>query len=716
MSAETPTIGQVLVPRSFSGPLDYDLTEDAKIGQIVQIPLGKKMAYGAVWGMCKTSDIAIRKSIDKAFPYTLSSENRQFIDWVSAYTMASKGLVLKMMMGIPDLFKHNKPTYTYALQSHGIVQMTDARQRVLSALQNTTMTKRDLCHAANVSPSVIDGLHAKGALSRTEKVDPIPQKPNPRFSPCIFSSEQKKASDILFSATQDGGFSTILLEGITGSGKTEVYFESIAAALSSGQQSLILLPEIALSEQWIDRFKKRFGVIPVIWHSNMSPKNRKSAWNYVITGEAYVVIGTRSALFLPFKNLGSIIVDEEHDSSYKQEMGVLYQARDMAVVRGKIHGCPIILSSATPALETHHNVAIGRYRQCQLKDRHGTAVLPNIRLIDMRGQAGNKQYISPLLVQEIQKNTANGKQSLIFLNRRGYAPLLVCTRCGERLSCPACSTYAVYHRHKNQVRCHHCTYQHPFSNSCTSCGGKTLIPFGPGVERIEEEAKQHFPKSHILLMTSDTLDQPETLRISLRKIHEKQVDIIIGTQIMAKGHHFPDLTLVGIIDADMGLDTMDMRASERTYQLLEQVSGRAGRSNAAGTIYLQTHMPTHPLFQYLKNYDRAGFLSLEMHQREMMQLPPFSRLASIIISSKSPDDAADYAKLFGQHAPHYDNVEILGPALAPLRQRQHWHRWRFLVKSPRDINIQKTLEDWCKSCPIPRAVRRTIDIDPYVFL
>lgn len=719
MSVETPKIGKVLIPKSFAGPFDYTLTGHIPIGQILQVPFGQQNIYGVLWNIADTTDLKPQqlKTPLKSLPYALTLENKKFIDWVAQYTMRTPGLILKMMIGVQDIFNPIKPTYMYVIKDKHCVTETPARARVFSALEATSpLTKADLIKASEASPSVIAGLLTQGAIKRHETIEVPPKKPDVHFNPCTFSPEQTIAADGLYAATNTEKFSPILLEGITGSGKTEVYFESIASAIEQGKQSLVLLPEIALSEQWLDRFQKRFGVRPSLWHSNMTPRTRRETWHHVISGTADVVVGTRSALFLPFKYLGTIIVDEEHDSSYKQETGVLYQARDMAVVCAMMHHCPVILSSATPSLETIQNVATGRYQRYQLKNRHGKAVLPKIHLLDMRGIKEKNQYISPKLRAAIQENTSQKKQSLIFLNRRGYAPLVLCTACGERLACPGCSTYVIYHKHKNCIQCHHCTYQHPFTPQCPSCEDTTLIPFGPGVERIAEEAKKLFPDSHVLLMTSDTLDHPDKLKAALDKIHKRDVDIIIGTQVMAKGHHFPDLTLVGVIDADMGLDTMDLRASERTYQILEQVAGRAGRAETPGNIYLQTHIPDHPLLQALKQYDRTGFLEIEMHQRQAMQLPPFGRLASIIIASKSPEAAAGYAKSLGQHAPLYDNIEILGPAPAPLHQKQHWHRWRFLIKAPKDVDIQKCLQAWHTSCPTPSNVKCTMDIDPYTFL
>jgi primosomal protein N' (replication factor Y) len=424
-------------------------------------------------------------------------------------------------------------------------------------------------------------------------------------------------------------------------------------------------------------------------------------------------------LFLPYKKLGAIVVDEEHDQSYKQEASVIYHARDLAVMRGHAESCVVVLSSATPSLETLHNCQHGKYAHLLLPKRHGESLLPSVELLDMRRTKKEKsrQWIAPQLQEALKTAFDCQEQALLFLNRRGYAPLLVCHSCGHHMNCPNCTTWLVYHKAKHMLQCHHCNYIRPFPSNCPSCHEvDVFLPCGPGVERLAEEVEQLFPEAKVLVMTSDTLSSPKKAEDLMTYIQERKIDCIIGTQIMAKGHHFPFLTLVGIVDADIGLGGGDLRAAEKTYQLLYQVSGRAGRSSLPGRVLVQTYTPEHPVMQAIQHYDHDSFLSLEMLNRCELTLPPFGKLASLIIAGKDSVLTEQFVRHMGSKAPQHEKVEILGPAPAMLHKVHNWYRWRFLVKTPRDISSQKVIRKWLEGLSIPSSVKVMIDIDPYSFL
>ncbi|MCH8184386.1 MAG: primosomal protein N', partial [Proteobacteria bacterium] len=513
-------------------------------------------------------------------------------------------------------------------------------------------------------------------------------------------------------------YSATLLEGVTGSGKTEVYFEAVAQALRQGRESLVLVPEIALTSQWLERFERRFGVRPAEWHSDLGRRERRRVWRAVAEGGAPVVIGARSALFLPFANLGLIVVDEEHDSSFKQEEGVIYNARDMAVVRARDAGAAIALVSATPSLETVVNADTGRFGRVMLPDRHGGAELPRVELLDMRADppAAN-HWLSPVLEREIVRTLESGKQSLLFLNRRGYAPLTLCRACGHRLECPNCQAWLVEHRHIRRLQCHHCDHTSPLPTVCPACGAEDkLAACGPGVERLAEEVRALVPTARLVVMASDTIPGPREAAELLRRVRDHEVDILIGTQVVAKGHHFPLLTLVGVVDADLGLAGGDLRAAERTYQLLWQVAGRAGREAHAGQVYLQTYMPDHEVMQGLASGDRGRFLESEQESRRLQGMPPFGRLAALIVSGEDDRAVRVAAQALGQSAPRGEKVQVLGPAPAPFALLRGRHRQRLLLKAGRGVNVQTLLRQWIAATTLPRRVRVQIDVDPYSFM
>ncbi|MBE1237621.1 primosomal protein N' [Phaeovibrio sulfidiphilus] len=747
----------VLLPLPVSGPYDYlpPANEPGGLparGTLVRVPFGRRYLEGVVWGEgAGDVDAAKLKPIrDVLEAPPLPGVLCDFIDWVAAYTLHPPGAVLKMALGAPGALA--PPETTTVLRRSAAPQlprMTEPRQRVLDTLAEREraglglLGAADLARAAGVSAGVVSGLVGAGVLepvsSRREFAVPLPDGDSP--GP-VLSDGQRDAADALGISVSKREFEAFLLHGVTGSGKTEVYFDALGQAFKENRQGLVLLPEIALAARWPERFEKRFGVMPLTWHSRMTPAARRNVWRAVASGEARVVIGARSALFLPFPDLGLIVVDEEHDASYKQDEGVAYNARDMAVVRAKLGGATVVLASATPSLETMENATQGRYQYLHLPERHGAATLPRIDLIDLkrhgperwygpggpsgeddRGQVG---FVSPPLVEETRTALAAGEQVLFYLNRRGYAPLTVCRACGDRIACPHCTAWLVEHRGPGSVPdrggrrllvCHHCGFSRPVPPTCPSCSAEgTLFPCGPGVERLAEEVAARFPEARVVLATSDTLRGPaEALELG-RRMTAGEIDIVIGTQIMAKGHHFPLLTLVGVIDGDMGLSGGDPRAAERTYQLLHQVAGRAGRAGRPGRVFVQTLDPRAPVMQALRAGDPDTFMAVESRERQMTGMPPWGRLVALIVSAEDEGAAQAVARALGKAAPEAPGVRVLGPAPAPLSRIRNRSRFRLLLKAEKGVRVQAVVRSWLQKVKIPSSVRLQVDVDPVSFL
>jgi primosomal protein N' (replication factor Y) len=598
--------------------------------------------------------------------------------------------------------------------------LSPARRRVLEVLGDGVFRRAsELAERASCSTAIIKGLYEKGLLKVVE-IFPRPpcSQPEIHSSRPVLSVDQAASARHLRELVQKGEYRAALVDGVTGAGKTEVYFEAVAEALEKERQVLILLPEIALSNAFLDRFRQRFGCAPALWHSSLSPAQRRRTWRGVAEGKTKVVVGARSALFLPYRDLGLIVVDEEHDPAYKQEDGVIYHARDMAVVRAHLSKIPAVLVSATPSLETIVNAWSGRYDHLHLPDRHGGATLPDIRLLDLREDKPERQhFIAPALRRAMGETLARGEQVLLFLNRRGYAPLTLCRTCGHRMECPRCTAWLVEHRAAGRLQCHHCGYFMPFPKQCVSCGDEdSLAACGPGVERIHDEVRAYFPDARTMVLASDTAESNDQLRIILDDIRERRIDIVIGTQIIAKGHHFPGLTLVGVIDADLGLGGGDLRAAERTYQLLHQVAGRAGREDMKGTVYLQTWMPGNRVMQALAGIGRDAFLDVEAREREKSHMPPYTRLAGIIVSGRNERQVDDIAKALGKTAPQGADIKTLGPAPAPFYRLRGDFRRRLLIQADKAAHLQKVIDGWVAGIKIPSTVRVQIDIDPQSFL
>jgi primosomal protein N' (replication factor Y) len=545
----------------------------------------------------------------------------------------------------------------------------------------------------------------------------FPQPDGTRNGPTL-SPEQKAAADALIERVKAHAFSATLLDGVPGAGKTEVYFEAIAAALAMGRQALVLLPEIALTAQWLKRFEDRFGCTPAAWHSGLTSLERRETWRAIAEGRVGVVVGARSALFLPFADLGLIVVDEEHDTSFKQEDGVTYNARDMAVVRARLVAAPIVLASATPSLESVTNVTAGRYGALHLPDRHGGQRLALISAVDLKKYPPERgRWLSPPVVDAMRKTLAAGEQTLLFLNRRGYAPITLCRACGHGIECPQCSAWLVEHRFRRTLICHHCGYTEPPALACKSCGAADqFVACGPGVERLAEEAHELFPEARIELFTSDTLMNRNEASEAIDRMTNGEIDILIGTQMAAKGHHFPNLTLVAVVDADLGLNGGDLRAAERTFQLLYQVAGRAGRQDRPGRALVQTHMPEHAVMQALVANDRDRFVAAELADRSAAGMPPYGRLASLIVSGPDPAAVDNVCAALARQAPRQEGITVLGPSVAPMSLLRGRHRRRFLLKVARDIAVQPLLHGWLQHIGLPGSVRLQVDVDPYSFL
>jgi primosomal protein N' (replication factor Y) len=716
----------VLLPLPLGTAYDYRQPAEIELtpGDFVSVPLGRREAVGVVWGDGDPNgveDARLRDVTARLDCPPMPDETRGLVDWVARYTLSPSGAVLRMAMSIPEALEPAPPRIGYRLADHPPeLRMTAARKRVLDAVsEGPPRGATELAREAAVSAGVIAGLADAGALLRVALPGDggAPDDPDPFGVGPALNDAQREAADRLAAAVAEG-FSVTLLDGVTGAGKTEVYFEAVAAALRAGKQVLVLVPEIALTGQWLDRFSRRFGAEPEVWHSDLPRGRRRHCWRRIAKGRARVVVGARSALFLPFPSLGLIVVDEEHDASYKQEDGVIYHARDMAVVRARLGSIPAVLVSATPSLETVVNADSGRYRRLHLPARHGGAALPAVELVDMRREPPPRQrWLAPPVVLALKDTLEAGEQSLLFLNRRGYAPLTICRACGYRMQCPNCTAWLVEHRLAGRLQCHHCGYSVGLPDACPECGADdSMAACGPGVERLAEEVTALFPEARMALMTSDTVRGPGAAAAFVDAIADHEVDIILGTQIVAKGHHFPMLTLVGVVDADLGLMGGDLRASERTFQLLHQVAGRAGREDRPGRVMLQTYHPEHPVMRALADGARDRFLEEEAAMRREGGWPPFGRLAALIVSGRDEAAVDAAANSLGRTAPDDPHISVLGPAPAPFAMLRGRYRRRLLLKATRDTDVQKTLRHWLSRTHWPKGVRIQVDIDPYSFL
>jgi len=717
---------RVIVLNAALGPLDYRVPQGmtVKPGSIVVAPLGPRQLVGVVWEPERVpteevGDNRLRPLIHAFDLPPLSAPLRRLIEWTAEYYLAPLGAVLRMALPSTSALEGARTVTEYHATGRVPDRLTPQRTQALERIGERLGLVRELAIIGGVSDGVIRGLVKAGAIEAVEVTidDPFPH-PDPDHDPPALEDAQQAAAAELRTAVDAADFAPYLLDGVTGSGKTEVYFEAIAEAVRRGRQTLVLLPEIALTEPFLKRFAARFGAEPVAWHSGLRQSQRRRAWWAIATGEARVVVGARSALFLPYPKLGLIVVDEAHESSFKQEEGVAYHARDVAVMRAMFEKVPAILASATPAIETRHMVESGTYRELKLPDRFGGARLPEIAALNMIDDPPPRgRWLAPALVAEIEANVEAGEQSLLFLNRRGYAPLTLCRHCGFRFQCPNCTAWMVEHRFTRRLACHHCGHVMPAPHACPECGEEdSLVACGPGVERIADEVQALFPEARTAIVTSDTIWSPAKAAEFVARMEAGEIDIVIGTQLVTKGYHFPNLTLVGVVDADLGLSGGDLRAAERSFQQIQQVSGRAGRGDKPGRVLVQTHDPNAPVIQALVGGDAEGFYAAETEARRDAGMPPFGRLAAIVVSSEHQAEATEAARTIGRAAPAHENMVVLGPAPAPLAMLRGRHRLRLLVHAARSVPVQDIIRDWLGGLQWPRSVRVAVDVDPYSFL
>ncbi len=716
----------VLTTQPLDRTLDYKAPEGGCfLGAFVEVPLGPRKVLGVVWGAGRGDfDRSKIRSVIRVLDVApMREEMRLFLKRAADYTLTPMPAMLRLATRAPGLGDPLSMRKIYRLGSGTPDRLTDARARVLEVLRDyggLAFTLKELAEMAGVTSSVVKGLVKQGAVREEDSPRDLPYPTlDPDRPGKALTADQTAAADTLRAALRSGTYGTTLLKGVTGSGKTEVYLEAVAEALRMGRQALVLLPEIALTAEFLTRVEERFGPRPAEWHSGATMTERRRVWRMVGQGDAQMVVGARSALFLPFRDLGLIVVDEEHDTSYKQEDGVHYNARDMAVLRAAICGSRVILASATPSLESWANAEAGKYDRLDLTSRFGAAVLPDMKTIDMRAEKMQPgTWISPSLRQAVQARIEKGEQSLLFINRRGYAPVTLCRACGEQIACDHCDARMVEHRFLKRLMCHQCGETKPMPEACPACGveGK-LAPVGPGIERLAEEAEATFPDARIAMLSSDLFGSARALKAKIEEIAEGDADIVIGTQLVAKGHNFPNLTLVGVIDSDLGLHGSDLRAAERTFQLMRQVAGRAGRADKPGTALLQTFQPEHPVIRAILSGDEEGFWRAEAAGRQAAGVPPYGRMAGIVLSGPEVGPVFDIGNVLARNdAPlRQIGAQVFGPAPAPIARIRGRHRVRLLVKAPKGAPIQDAIARWIAPLRLKGDVRLTVDIDPQSF-
>ncbi|MBW0156899.1 primosomal protein N' [Sedimentimonas flavescens] len=715
----------VLTAEPIGRPLDYLAPEGGCfLGAFVEVPLGPRRVVGVVWGAGDGRfDLAKLRPVARVLDVPpMRDELRSFLLRMGEYTMTSRPAMLRLATRTPGLFEPPGSRRIYRLGSGVPERETEARAKVLKVLHDhggAGFYLSELAQLAGVTPQVVKGLVKSGAVEEAEQPRDLPF---PRLDADLpgktLSEDQGRAADQLRAGA--GAFGVTLLKGVTGSGKTEVYLEAVAECLRQGRQALVLLPEIALSAEFLARVEARFGARPGEWHSGVTQAERRRLWRMAAQGDVQLVVGARSALFLPFRDLGLIVVDEEHDTSYKQEEGVLYNARDMSVLRASFCDAQVVLASATPSLESWANAEAGKYARIDLHSRFGASELPQMHAIDMREEPiESVHWISPTLVGAVLDRISRGEQAMLFLNRRGYAPVTICRACGHQIGCDHCDARMVEHRFLNRLVCHQCGESRPIPAACPACGveGK-LAPVGPGVERLAEEVAERFPKARVAVLSSDLFSTARALKETIAEIAEGAADIIIGTQIVAKGHNFPKLTLVGVIDADLGLQGSDLRAAERTFQLMRQVAGRAGRAERPGVALLQSYQPEHPVIRAILSGDEEAFWKAEAAERRAQGVPPYGRMAGIILSGPELQPLFEIGNELARRTEPLRRVgaQLFGPAPAPIARVRGRHRVRMLVKADKGAPLQAALRTWLRQVKVPNAVRLAIDIDPQSFL
>jgi primosomal protein N' (replication factor Y) (superfamily II helicase) len=708
------------------GPLDYRVPEGMEVvpGTVVVAPLGPRQIVGIVWEperlpTTPVPDAKLRPLVAVLPVPPLKAELRRLLEWTADYYCASLASVARMVLASGGALRGPATTTEYRLTGGLPERMTPQRQAAIEALEGEQATIRELAGLAGVSEGVLRGLVNQGVLEPVEVDCDRPYPPaSADFAQPELTADQAEAAERLVAAVRERRFAPYLLDGVTGSGKTEAYFEAIAESLRERRQTLVLLPEIALTEAFLRRFEDRFGAAPVVWHSSLKSTERRRAWRAIAGGTAQVVVGARSALFLPYANLGLIVVDEAHEVSFKQDDGVRYNARDVAVMRARFEGLPVVLASATPALESLQMADSGVYQKLVLPSRFGGAELPAIRIVNLTEEKPERgRWLAPRLVEAMRERLERGEQSLLFLNRRGYAPLTLCRHCGFRFQCPNCSAWLVEHRLSRRLACHHCGHETVPPANCPECGEPDcLVACGPGVERIAHEVEELLPEARLAIATSDTLNSPDKAAAFIAQVEAGAIDVIVGTQLVTKGFHFPELTLVGVVDADLGLEGGDLRAAERTYQQVAQVSGRAGRGSKPGEVLIQTRHPEASVIAALAEGDRDAFYAAETEARRHAGAPPFGRWAAIIVSSEDEAEAREAANRIGATRPNLSDVMILGPAPAPMALLRGRYRYRMLMNARRSAELQQVIRDWLGALSFPQGVRVAVDVDPYSFV
>lgn len=716
----TPSV-QILFPVNVPGVFDYALPPGLTVarGEFVYAPIGQQMKLGVVWGFSEGGERTLKEIASVKPTKPLSQDMLDFVDWTARYNCVSPGLVLRMVIRSYKALEPSPLVTQFRPSGTLPVKMTPARQMIMEQGGPFPARASEIAERAGVSAGVVRGFaDAGGLVAESLPVDAPFGVPDPAFGGLPLTDAQSHAGQGLIMQVAKRDFNVSLLDGVTGSGKTEVYFEAVSEALKEGGQALVLVPEIALTQAGMARFKARFGAEPAPWHSALGDAPRRRVWREVAQGRAQLVVGARSALYLPFPNLRLIVVDEEHDTSYKQEEGVIYNARDMAIVRGMIAKHSVVLASATPSLESLHNARSGRYAHIVLPERPGAITLPDIDLVDLKDHVPEKgDFISKPLIEATGSVLARGEQAMLYLNRRGYAPLIICRACGERLRSPDTDSWLVEHRATGRAVCHQTGFSMKMPTTCPDCKQEGhLTPVGPGVERVAEEAARHFPEARIEIFSSDTAGGAEDIRARMARMERGEIDILIGTQMVVKGHNFPHLTFVGVVDGDLALAGGDPRAGERTYQTLVQVAGRAGRADKPGHALIQTHQPEHEALVALAAGNRELFVNTELAMREMLGLPPYGKLAGVIVSGPDMKQVDALAKKFVSFAPRAEGVEIFGPSEPPIGRLRGRFRRRILVQSEPSVNLSAYMAEWRRRLKLPSKYRLHIDIDPQSFM
>lgn len=725
------TVVKVLVSNIPSTGYDYRLTVPAEIGTFVAVRVMNRLCVGIVWGI-GDSGLAESKIKDVSVVYNakMSVSDMQWLLRMSEWTLIPMGMVLRLIVNIPDAFSPPRMEQLYSCNFDAGIRLTQSRQAVLDAFasnDNDPMTVSDIQNIARVSSAVVRTMVKNGGLIPTAQREKSVEDYVYNYRDLgniVLNQEQQAAADVIGDAIEKSGFSVFLVDGITGSGKTQVYFDAAWRAYQYGHSVLLMMPEIALTAQFMSRFESRFGAPPVVWHSNLTAARRREIWRGVLSGKIKMVVGTRSALFLPWQDLGLIVIDEEHDTSYKQEDMGNYHARDMAILRAKISGFPVVLTSATPSAETLENLNLAKYKHLKLTSRFGGAKLPEITTIDLRenrpmsylvNDVEQTGFLSPQLCSAIEETLAAQHQVMLFINRRGFAPIVQCKKCGWIATCSECSVGMTYHKRVGKLLCHMCGRTATLMRVCPDCGADVTMR-GVGLEKIQEELQVRFPNVRSALVSSDVITSRQVLERLVAQIEQGDIDVVIGTQILAKGHHFPNLTLVGVVDSDMGLFGTDFRAAEHTFQQLFQVAGRAGRGEYAGRVLLQTYQPNHPVLMAICSGDRDGFMNADMSARRVAQMPPYGMLVAVIIEGEKESVLQRYCSDLAAAAPIVHGAKIMGPIAAQVYQIRNWYRMRFLVAGAVNMALQPVIVRWLAKVKQPANVRVKIDVNPINFM